>query len=104
MLTDKSCGQCNDILIDFEKLFSKIETEFEKCLRICIAISSKRESSHLTYASFLKAQNLEFYLQNDQVLSFYKNLFFVKKIQTIHLCLNSCYQFNQYFFGKNFNS
>jgi hypothetical protein len=83
------------VLTELEKIFSKIDTDFDKCIKFCKQIFLQPEFTSL----FGLTQNLV-YLLDDRIFLFYKNIFFVKKIQAIHNCLKSSVDYFQF----NFNS
>jgi hypothetical protein len=83
------------VLIEFEKMFSKLDAEFDKCIKFCKQIFVQPELASL----FGLTQNLV-YLLDEHIYLFYKNIFFVKKIQAIQSCLKLSADFYQF----NFNT
>lgn len=95
ILSSKTNKISVSVLIEFEKTFSKIDADFDKCIKFCKQIFVQPEFTSL----FGLTQNLV-YLLDDRIFLFYKNIFFVKKIQVIHNCLKSSVDYFQF----NFNS
>ena len=97
LLTAKNGKMGCQILLEFEKMFSKVDIEFDKAIKFCKNLYSSPES--ITQNLFLFTPNLV-YLMDPSNLMFMKNLFLVKKIQTIYSCIENCAEFKKYCFGK----
>lgn len=91
------------MLVEVEKLFSKVDFEFERCIKFCKMCYNQQNIELINETYFALTMNLV-HLLDDRILAFYKNLFFAKKIQTIKACIDICFQYYYYIFGYFFFS
>jgi hypothetical protein len=84
-------------LIELDKLFSKIDFEFEKLIKFIKSYYYSLDQFKMNETQTL-VPNLV-YLLDDRVFMFYKSIFFVKKIQSIYNMFNICEQYNIFFYS-----
>ena len=85
-------------LIELDKMFTKVDIEFEKCINFIRAFYNQQNQAYINQTIFFLTPSL-IYLLDDDIFSFYKSVFIVKKIQAIFMCFSLCAQYNQYYFG-----
>lgn len=93
---------CSNILVEMEKLFTRIESEFDKLMKF-LKIHYNQEQFKMAnrqQSYFSLCPNL-IYLLDDRVLFFYKSVFFVKKIQTLYNVISSCIQYKEFCYGED---
>ncbi|CAF0784356.1 unnamed protein product [Brachionus calyciflorus] len=99
ILTNRNNKICTEILLEFEKMFSKIDNEFDKLIKFCKIYYTSQDQSVLEQNLFILTSNLVFLFDSTNY-SYMKNLFLVKKIQTIYSCLVHFEQYTQYCYGS----
>lgn len=99
LLNAKNGNLSCQILLEFEKMFSKVDIEFDKTIKFCKNFYSLHDHESMSQNLFLFTPNLV-YLMDPSNLMFMKNIFLVKKIQAIYSCIENCAEFKKYCFGK----
>ena len=99
ILANKTNKLCMSVLNEMEKVFSKVDIELEKCIKFCQVLFNK-QCPWATSAYFNLTRNLV-YLLDDQAFLFYKNIFLVKKIEVMQICISLSDKYFQFSFGTN---
>ena len=90
------------LLVELEKLFSRVECEYEKLIKFTKVLYGEEQFKMATNQSYFSlTPDLTYLLAQERVLSFYKNIFFVKKINTIYNAMTGSCEYNEFCFGAS---